>query len=178
MNKLLPCLLIISGLFGCSSDDNLDAFLKDPGVSKGKIPPIPPVVQLKPVPYDGADFPDPCKPRFLVPRQMSGSLQPNMNRAKQALEAFPLESLIMVGILSDAKQNKALIKAGDGIVYKVSVGHYIGQNYGLVKKISKNTIYLTEMIQDGAGAWSERDMTVHLAEATTTNNTKSNAGVR
>jgi type IV pilus assembly protein PilP len=92
--KSLAVALICVLLTACGSGegDDLDQFIRDSGKGlKGKVDPLPEVVPYVPAIFnaDGA-LHDPFKPRKAQVK--SGGLQPNLNRPREALEAFPLES--------------------------------------------------------------------------------------
>ena len=44
-------------------------------------------------------------------------------------------------------------------------GNYMGQNFGLVTKISETEVDLKEIVQDAAGEWIERPTKLELQEA-------------
>jgi len=62
-------------------------------------------------------------PRFLLRWQH--------NRRKEPLEAYPLDSMGMVGSVSKQGQPYALLRV-ENLLYQVKVGDYVGQNYGHV----------------------------------------------
>lgn len=113
-------------------------------------------------------MPDPFGPAKieLVTKSASGGggLKPDLNRPKEPLESYPLESLRMVGVLQQSKQTFALVKA-DTSLYRVKVGNYLGQNFGLVTSIGENQVQLRELVQDATGDWTERQSTMQLLEA-------------
>jgi type IV pilus assembly protein PilP len=86
-----------------------------------------------------------------------------MNRRKEPLEAYPLDSMHMVGSVAKFGRQYALMKV-DNLLYQVKVGDYIGQNYGKVTKISETEVALREIVQDAAGEWTERPTTLQLQE--------------
>jgi type IV pilus assembly protein PilP len=49
--------------------------------------------------------------------------------------------------------------------FMVRVGNYMGQNFGLVTKISETEVDLKEIVQDAAGEWVERPSKLELQEA-------------
>ena len=118
----------------------------------------------EPFAYNAFDMPDPFKPRKIEPVRGSGALQPDLNRRKEPLEAYPLESLRMVGTLQKNKTMYGLIRTNDNNVYQVHVGNYMGQNFGVITAISENEIRLKELVQDSAGDWSERTSSLLLEE--------------
>jgi type IV pilus assembly protein PilP len=99
----------------------------------------------------------------LDPKQSSNLLASEMRRRKEPLEAYPLDSLSMVGSVSRLGKPHALIKA-DNLLYYVKAGEYIGQNYGRVTKIGETELVLREIVQDAAGEWIERTSTLQLQE--------------
>ncbi len=136
---------------------------------RGKVAPLPTVKPYEPLPYTAYDLPDPFGPAkiALVEKtgtQGGGGLRPDLNRPKEPLEAYPLETLKMVGTLERGKQIFGLVKADAGL-YRVRVGNYLGQNFGVITKISDSEIKLRELVQDASGDWSERESTLLLQEA-------------
>jgi len=73
--------------------------------------------------------------------------------------------LAMVGTLQRGKSRFALVRTTDKDVYQVKVGNYMGQNFGVVSGIEDTEIKLKELVQDGAGDWTERSSIIQLAEA-------------
>jgi type IV pilus assembly protein PilP len=93
----------------------------------------------------------------------SGLIAPELARRKEALEAFPLDSMAMVGSLNRNGQPVALISV-DKLLYQVRVGNYLGLNYGRITRISETELGLREIVQDAAGEWIERVATLQLQE--------------
>jgi type IV pilus assembly protein PilP len=160
-------------LVACTGEEygDLKAELKEKTKDqRGKIDPLPVVKPYEPVPYKAFDQPDPFSVAKieLVTKSAGigggGGLKPDLNRPKEPLEAYPLESLKMVGVLQQRKGNFALIKADTGL-YRVSVGNYMGQNFGLITLITDSQVQLRELIQDAVGDWTERQSTLQLLEA-------------
>lgn len=137
---------------------------------RGKVPPLPVVKPYEPVPYTAYDLPDPFGPaKIQLAAKGSGpgtggGLKPDLNRPKEPLEAYPLESLRMVGTLERGKQTFGLVRADAGL-YRVRIGNYMGQNFGVITKISESEIMLRELFQDAGGDWAERESTLLLQEA-------------
>ena len=91
-------------------------------------------------------------------------LSPDPNRTPEFLESFPLDTLRMVGTLSQGEYLWALIRTPDSTIQRVSEGNYMGQNYGKIVQVSDVVIKLTEIIPDGYGGWRERASSVALSE--------------
>jgi len=88
---------------------------------------------------------------------------PEMARRKEALEAFPLDSMTMVGSLQKGGKPVALIRV-DNLLYQVRVGNYLGLNFGRVMKIDETEVSLREIVQDATGDWIERTASLALQE--------------
>lgn len=166
-------LVIVLGLFlvacgGGEYQDLKEELKKLTEGMRGKVPPLPVVKPYEPVAYKAFDLPDPFSAAKieLVTKAASagGGLKPDLNRPKEPLEAFPLESVRVVGMLQQGKQAYALVKA-DASVYRVKVGNYMGQNFGLITGITDSQIQLRELVQDASGDWAERISTLQLQEA-------------
>ena len=93
----------------------------------------------------------------------SALIEPELNRRKQPLEAYPLDTMSMVGSLDRQGQLVALVRV-DALLYQVRPGSYLGQNYGRVKSITETEIVLREIVQDSAGEWIERPAALQLQE--------------
>ena len=164
--KRLASIAIVLGLTGCVGNgmDDLQTFVAESGKDmQGKIEPLPKVKVYEPFSYEAFDLPDPFKPRKLTTGG-GGGTQPDLTRPKEPLEAFSLETLKMVGMLSKRGVAHAVIKTPDNTVYHVRKGNYVGQNYGLITQIGDGDVTLREIIQDSAGDWSERISTLILQE--------------
>jgi type IV pilus assembly protein PilP len=164
--KRLAILVTVLGLTGCGGGDmdDLQTFVAEAGKDmQGKIEPLPEVKVYEPFTYNAFDLPDPFKPRKLT-TSGGGGMQPDLTRPKEPLEAFSLETLKMVGVLSKKGVIHAVIKTPDNAVYHVHKGNYVGQNFGLVTQISDTEVTLREIVQDSAGDWSERISTLILQE--------------
>lgn len=164
--KRLAGIVIALTLSGCGGGDmdDLRSFVAETGKDmQGKIEPLPEVKLYEPFSYNAFDLPDPFKPRKLS-MGGGGGLQPDLARPKEPLEAFSLETLKMVGVLSKRGVINAVIKTPDNAIYHVHKGNYMGQNFGLITQISDAEVTLREIVQDSAGDWSERTSTLNLQE--------------
>lgn len=150
---------------GGGQHDDLVQFINESGKDlRGKVDPLPEVKPYEPFAYNSFDLPDPFKPRKLQPTKGGGGLQPDMNRRKEPLEAYPLENLKMVGTLQQHKVIYALVRTPDKSLYRAKIGNYMGQNFGIITNISEAEIKLTEIVQDSAGDWTERGTSINLSE--------------
>jgi len=137
---------------------------------RGRVDPLPQVKPYEPVPYTAEGVVDPFRPDRIdvagaprAPRSDLSKMAPDLNRPKEPLEAFPLESLQMLGTISQNRETFALIKAGPNL-YRVKKGNYLGLNFGIVTGIDEVAINLKELVQDGQGEWVERASALQLLE--------------
>jgi len=137
---------------------------------RGKVDPLPQVRTYEPVPYKGESMIDPFVPGRIVVAAATGGagtggggVQPDLNRPKEPLEAFPLDAIQMVGTLAQNKDVYALVRAGTNL-FRVKKGNYMGQNFGLITAIEESQINLKEVVQDSGGDWVERSTTLQMSE--------------
>jgi type IV pilus assembly protein PilP len=76
----------------------------------------------------------------------------------------------MVGTLEKNKAMYALIRTPEKDIYQVRSGNYLGQDFGVIVGISDTEIKLRELVQDGAGDWTERTSSLQLQQPSQDNN--------
>lgn len=164
--SILAGTLLVSACGGDNSD--LRAYIDEvKSRTSTVVEPIPQIRQYEPFEYVQASRRDPFTPQ--IQEAPSGpspenSIRPDANRNREALEEFPLDSLRMVGTLTTQRATYALIRAPDGIVHRISVGNYMGQNYGKITGISEAEVKLEEIIPDGFGSYMKRSASIALSE--------------
>jgi type IV pilus assembly protein PilP len=169
MHKYFITVIACVMLSACGSEKHADLreFVKNSdNLPRGRIPPLPEVKPYTPVEYAAFDLTDPFKPRKIEPPKgatIAGGLQPDVNRRREPLEAYPLEALKMVGVLKQ-KGFFALVKTPDNNLFQVKNGNFLGQNFGRITEISDTSIKLREIVQDSNGNWEEKDQTLLLQE--------------
>jgi type IV pilus assembly protein PilP len=164
--------LAVATLAGCSgSQDELRQWMAD---TRKDMKPVTPTLAepktFEPFLYRDQTDIDPFDPgkvanalKSLSTKSTSG-LAPDLSRRREPLEAYPLDSISMVGTLQRPNLRYALLRA-DNVVYQVRVGNYIGQNFGIVTKIDENEVDIKEIVQDAGGEWVERPTTLQLQES-------------
>jgi len=166
---ILGCVVILAGCEGEQYSDlrkELNDMTKD---LRGRVDPLPQVRPYEPVPYQAENEVDPFRPDRIEVAAAAGTgpaasgKQPNLDRPKEPLEAFPLESIQMVGSLTQGAETHGLVKAGPNL-YRVRKGNYMGQNFGVITGIDEVQISLKELIQEGSGEWIERASALQLQE--------------
>ena len=137
--------------------------------TKVSIPKLSEPKKFSPFTYSGKDSIDPFNPSKLavafakMQSKSASALAPDMDRRREPLESYPLDSLKMVGTLQKPGLSYALIQA-DKTVYQAKVGNYVGQNFGMITQISETEVDLKEVIQDASGEWVERKAKLELQE--------------
>ncbi|MEJ8813869.1 pilus assembly protein PilP [Variovorax ureilyticus] len=163
----------LSGCFGSDQDELRTWMTEQRAAVKPNVPPIAEPKKFTPQPYTEAGAIEPFNMQKLTQAlrrdsnqpSTSGLIAPELTRRKEALEAFPLDSMAMVGSLNRNGQPVALISV-DKLLYQVKVGNYLGLNYGKITRITETELALREIVQDAAGEWIERVATLQLQERT------------
>jgi type IV pilus assembly protein PilP len=163
----IACAALVAGCGPASHKDLTDWMAEQGKGVRGHLDPIPQIKPYEPFVYNDFDLPDPFKPRKIEPARSDNTnkLAPDLNRRKEPLEAYPIESLSMVGTLEKGRTLYALVKTPEKDIYQVRPGMHMGQNYGVIVGITDNDIKLKELMQDGSGDWSERSSTLNLLAA-------------
>jgi len=139
----------------------------------GRIEPIPEFQPYQSFEYASHDLRDPFKlVDFRRPEenpeeinQLASGLRPDIDRVKEPLEDFPLDTLRLKGTIDDKDGVKwGLIFAPDNTIHRVIEGNFMGQNHGRIISVSDQTIDLTEIVPDGLGNYIERSSAVALIE--------------
>jgi len=162
---------VLAGCFGSEQDDLRTWMREQRAQVKPKVTPISEPKKFTPQPYTEGAAMEPFNSVKLTQALRRDSSQagnsdliaPELARRKEALEAFPLDAMAMVGSLNRNGQRVALVKV-DKLLYQVRVGNYLGLNYGRVTHIDETELGLREIVQDAAGEWIERTATLQLQE--------------
>ena len=174
LSWVLICLPLI-GCTGSSQDDLQQWLVQERNQTHPKVNPIPAPKQFKPEAYMNSAEIEPFSNKKLTQALSRDSAQatsnaglvaPELLRRKEPLEAFPVDTMTLVGSIMKAGQPVALLRI-DGLLYQVRIGNYLGQNYGRIVKISETEVVLREIAQDAVGEWIERVASLQLQEGTT-----------
>jgi type IV pilus assembly protein PilP len=169
----IALLSILVVLAGCSanSEEELRIWMNEQR-TRPRVTPIAEPKKFLPEAYTQAGAVDPFSREKLTqalkrdsvkPSTSSALLAPELTRRKEALEAFPLDTMSMVGSLVKEGRPAALVKV-DNLLYQIRLGSYLGQNFGKVMKISETEVVLREIVQDAVGEWIERPAALQLQE--------------
>ena len=147
---------------------NLDSFMQEkrsrPG---GVIAPLPTLKAYEAFAYSATNlrspFDRPIEVRKTTQLQAIAAIKPDENRAKEFLEQFTLDSLLMVGTLARDKNNWTLIKDPEGGVHRVRAGNYLGRHHGKIVDMADTSVAVVEIVSDGTSeGWVERPRTIKL----------------
>jgi type IV pilus assembly protein PilP len=166
---ILTSALVLT-LAACAGEqDDLNRYIADvKSRPPTPIDPIPPVRTYTPYEYQGLLGRDPFRQSTSegsdeVANDSSGTgPRPDLQRPKEYLERFELDTLDMVGTFKKGSSDWALVRDPDGVVHRVSVGNYLGKNFGRVLAINTNQVNLSEFISNGAGGWLVREAEIAL----------------
>ena len=124
--------------------------------------PLPVMKQFETFEYAAQNLRDP----FSQPMadQEGGGLRPDPDRRKEVLEAFPLDSLDMVGTIGSGGGIIGLIMGPDKVTYRVRPGNYMGLSDGRVTAVFDDRVEMVELVPDGAGGWLERQAKIALED--------------
>lgn len=166
MNDQLTLVLLALLLSGCSSDmSDLQAYVDQMKTKfQGSVEPLPTFLPPKLHIYRSER--NPFEPLTAVERSQAsaGSNNSPKDRPLEPLEFFPLDSLAMVGTLQRGGVRWGLIRDAESKIHRVTVGNYLGQDYGSIVSISPSSITITELVQDSAGLWVDRQSQLHIGE--------------
>ncbi|MFA6229687.1 MAG: pilus assembly protein PilP [Rhodanobacter sp.] len=130
------------------------------------IQPLPVIKTFETFKYDDQNRRDPFSPSTaeLQTNSATSGPRPDANRVREPLEMFALDSLKMVGTVGVGANMEVLIKDPQGVIHRVHVNEYMGQNYGHITAISEDHIDLVELVSNGNGGWMERPASIALGE--------------
>lgn len=159
-------ILAVVALVGCSQGESPQQWVAREKAKKGApLAPLPVIKTFEAFLYKDQDLRDPFGLSLEEQDQANSSgPHPDQNRPREALESFPLDGLKMSGTLGSSKSMEGLLRDPDGVVHRIRVGNYIGQNYGRIIGIDEDHIDLVELVTNGAGGWMERQAKISLGD--------------
>ena len=164
--RIVLVTIVLATMAGCSSDlDDLQARITEvksrPG---GRIEPLPEVKPYETFSYEATKLRSPFIQGMPAAAMAPGSVRPDLNRPREFLEQFSLDTLRMVGTLRLQSRTYGLIQTQDGLVHRVLPGNRVGQSDGKITAIEEGKISLIEIVTDGVGGFIERPAAIALSE--------------
>lgn len=162
-------------LSGCTpaSQDELQAWVRaERSAVKFRSKPLPEPAAYQAQAYEVAGLLEPFSNEKLsnvsrdapgLPKRLSTQLASEAKRSEQPLQAYPLDSMTMVGTMSSQGQKVALVRVNK-LLHPVQVGSYLGQNQGRVVQITDRAILLRETLRNDSGQRTERPATLEIEE--------------
>ena len=174
LRNLLTVTVMTTVLAGCGGGiSDLRQFVQQTRAQPpGRIEPIPEFQPYQNFEYTSHDLRDPFRlvdfrrPDELPVEPFEGDgLRPDLDRPREPLEDFPLDTLRLKGTIDDVNGIKwGLIFAPDNTIHRVVEGNYLGQNHGRIISLTDQVIELTEIVPDGLGNYIERTSAIALIE--------------
>ncbi len=171
--RLLVLAATVLFLAGCTGGDaDLRDWVAQEKAKKGApVPPLPVLKTFETFTYNYNDAnPDVRDPFGLSIAERQQNENPSASgpqpdqHPKEPLESYPLDSLKMVGTIGGGAGMEGLIKDPEGVVHRIHLRNYLGQNNGKVTAIAEDHIDLVELVSNGTGGWMEHQAKVALGE--------------
>lgn len=158
--------MVLLGLGACTNDmDELKQKVTEIKARPGeRIEPLPEAKQYEAFKYDASGERSPFIASASAKSNLASSARPDVQRPREFLEQFPLDTLQMVGTLQLQGKTFALLQGKDGLVHRVQVGSHLGQSDGRVTSITNTKVSVIELIADGLGGYIERPAALTLKE--------------
>ncbi len=162
--ELFVFLFILSSCSSSSDQDLRDFMAEAKRRPQGQIEPLPPFEVYQPFAYSAMTLRSPFERPAPVEKETKGgrTVEPDLTREKEYLEGFNIASLSMVGTFSKKGKLWALIDDGQGKVTPVTLGNYMGKNFGKIISTEKSQLEIMEIVADGSSGWVERPRIIKL----------------
>jgi len=169
--RTIAVLLLASALTACAQRDfsDLDRFMAEKRARPGGIiEPIPTFKAYEAFAYGAtrlrSPFDRPIEVREITQLQAISAIRPDEDRAREFLEQYTFDSLLMVGTLERGGDEWALIQDPVGGIHRVRVGNYLGRNHGRIVELTETYLAVVEIVSDGTeDGWVERPRTIELS---------------
>ncbi|THB74870.1 MAG: pilus assembly protein PilP [Gammaproteobacteria bacterium] len=151
--------MLLGGCIGGSDNEDLRQEIENikarPGGKIGAPPQIKPVEKVV---YSMEGIADPFKVIVIgggpirdevYDPSIDNRFCPDPDRSREVLEGYTLDSLAMVGIMSQDESTWALVRSPEGTVHRLKVGEHMGQNSGKITSIESTKIELVERVRTG-----------------------------
>ena len=141
---------------------DLEAFVTRDYGPPEPIKPLPPLPTQPVLVYGTSEYLDlfsESNAGLIVPEEQLPATEnyiagPDPTRRSEPLEAFPLDQLEWVGLVETERGLWVLIRDPDGGLHRVTLGNYIGQDFGKIEGISQIKIDIAELRLLPDGQWT------------------------
>ncbi len=161
---LLALPLLLLGCAGEQHQDLREWMREEAKGMKGKVPPLPEITAFPVVAYETETLTSPfAAGKISTQDTVADKTAPDRARPQQPLEAFPIEDLKVVGVITLGAVPYALVQTPSPNKPKyVRVGEYMGRSFGKITAITQDGVTVLETIKDVHGAWvpQERQLMV------------------
>lgn len=166
VSSLFASVAMLSGCGGDSYQDLDDFMAEKKSRPAGLIKPLPVFKAYKAFTYSAAGmrgpFERPVEVSEITRLRMASNVKPDANRTKEYLEQFPIDSLTMVGTLTQGNSFWVLLQDEDGGVHRIKKGNYVGRNDGHIIETTETYVSVIEIVPNGVDGWVERPKTIKL----------------
>jgi type IV pilus assembly protein PilP len=165
--EVLFLVWLVSACSSSSEQKDLRDFMAEANKRpRGQIDPLPAFKPYQPFAYGAMTLRSPFEQPSPVDSNAQGgkAVEPDMSREREYLESFNIASLKMVGTFAKSGNLWALIDDGQGGVKSVTVGNYMGKNFGKIISTQQTQIEIMEIVSDGSSGWVERPRIIKLEE--------------
>jgi len=153
-------------LFACSSENasrDMVRYVKEvESRAPGKVEPIPESPVYSAVTYNDHEMRSPFSIPVKAKKEGAHPNGPDFERPREPLEQYPLDSLTMVGTLTKEGKTWAIIKDKEGAVHTVTIGNYVGQNFGKVVAVTSDETIILEKIPDDNDTWKDHEAVIKM----------------
>ena len=158
--------LTLAGCFGGQEGyRDLDNYMAEVRTRPtGQIEALPEFRPYEAFTYSASGLRSPFEPPLklaLTSEVKNNNIRPNMQRPRQYLEKFEVDTFSLVGSISNDDGLWGLVRGEDG-VHRVKVGDYLGKNHGRITYIDDEELRLIEIIPAGPSYWVERPRVLRL----------------
>ena len=167
-------IIFLTGCMNSEKQSVADFLAQVKQEKNAKISELPKVQEYKSIDYDVLDLRSPFQlyPEFMAATDdnktevsaVQQQARPDANRKKELLENYSLDSISMVGVIKKGKTFWGIVRDKTGIIHRVHVGNYLGENSGRIEEITDKNIHVKELIADGQGGWTARFSSLSLAK--------------
>ncbi|AMO57875.1 pilus assembly protein PilP [Endozoicomonas montiporae] len=162
---LVAAMLSVLGCGGQTGKSDLDQYMKEMRARPtGKIEPLPEFKPYEAFAYRAAGMRSPFELPVVLKanlQQLNKNVKPDLNRDKDYLEQFDIESISLVGSISNEDGLWGLVRSSEG-VHRVKVGDYMGRNHGRIDYIDERELRVLEIVPAGEDFWIERPRSLVL----------------